>query len=112
MENLKTIIKSLKMIIGDHLSKNSFIKQNLDKNSKIVFSSCGIAEFNAKFYLKRAGFSNFSFEDLENSEFIIMTNRSTFIKENINSSKNVTNCFEKFKDLMLHRLKEMVLFYL
>ena len=72
-------------------------KTNLDKNSRIIFSSCGIAEFYAKYYLKRAGFSNFSFENLEKSEFIIMTNRSTFIKENINSSKNVTNCFKKFQ---------------
>ena len=72
-------------------------KTNLDKNSRIIFSSCGIAEFYAKYYLKRAGFSNFSFENLEKSEFIIMTIRSTFIKENINSSKNVTNCFKKFQ---------------
>ena len=77
--------------------KELIYKTNLDKNSKIVFSSCGIADFYAKFYLKRAGFSNFSFENLENSEFIIMTNRTTFIKENINSSKNVTNCFKKFE---------------
>ncbi len=76
--------------------KELIYKTNLNKNSKIIFTSCGIAEFNAKFYLEKAGFSNFSFEDLENSEFIIMTNRSTFIKENINSSKNVTNCFKKF----------------
>ena len=62
-----------------------------------MFSSCGIAEFYAKFYLKKAGFSNFSFKALEKAEFIIMTNRSTFIKENINSSKNVTNCFKKFE---------------
>ena len=77
--------------------KELIYKTNLNKNSKIVFSSCGIADFYAKFYLKRAGFSNFSFEDLENSEFIIMTNRTTFIKENINVSENVTNCFKKFE---------------
>ena len=77
--------------------KELIYKTNLNKNSKIVFSSCGIAEFYAKFYLKEVGFSNFSFEDIEKSDFIIMTNRSTFIKENINSSKNVTNCFKKFE---------------
>ena len=77
--------------------KELVYKTKLSKNSKIVFSSCGIAEFSAKYYLKKAGFTNFSFESLDKSNFIIMTNRSTYIKENINSSKNVTNCFVKFE---------------
>ena len=77
--------------------KELVYKTKLNKNSKIVFSSCGIAEFSAKYYLKKAGFTNFSFESLDKSNFIIMTNRSTYIKENINSSKNVTNCFVKFE---------------
>ena len=68
-----------------------------NKKSRVIFSSCGIAEDVAKYYLKKAGFSNFSFESLEKSDFIIMTNRSTNKMENIYSSDNVTNCFDKFK---------------
>ena len=80
-------------------------KTKLNKNSRIIFSSCGIAEDNAKYYLKKAGFSNFSFESLDKSEFIIMTNRTTSIKENIYSSNNITNCFDKFNGTDISQVK-------
>ena len=80
-------------------------KTKLNKNSRIIFSSCGIEEENAKNYLKKAGFSNFSFESLDKSEFIIMTNRTTSIKENIYSSNNITNCFDKFNGIDISQVK-------
>ena len=83
----------------------------LNKNSRIVFSSCGIADYGAKYYLKKAGFSNFSFKSFDQAEFIIMTNRTTSIKENIYSSNNITNCFDKFngKDISQVKRNGMVL---
>ena len=80
-------------------------KTKLNKNSRIIFSTCGIVEDNAKYYLKKAGFSNFSFESLDKSEFIIMTNRTTSIKENIYSSNNITNCFDKFNGTDITQVK-------
>ena len=74
--------------------KELILNTNINKKSRVIFSSCGIAEDVAKYYLKKAGFSNFSFESLEKSDFIIMTNRSTNKIENIYSSDNITNCFD------------------
>ena len=49
----------------------------------------------SKYYLKEAGFSNFSFESVDQAEFIIMTNR-TIYNPNEDISKTQT-CFQKYK---------------
>tara|TARA_B100001173_G_C15752768_1_gene447594 strand:- start:44 stop:631 length:588 start_codon:yes stop_codon:yes gene_type:complete len=80
-------------------------KSKLEKKSKITFSSCGISEEVAKLYLKKAGFLNFSFESLDKSDFIIMTNRATNQNDNKYSSDNVTNCFSKFVGIDISHVK-------
>ena len=91
--------------------KELILNTKINKKSRVIFSSCGIAEDVAKYYLKKAGFSNFSFESLEKSDFIIMTNRSTNKIENIYSSENVTNCFDKFigKDVSVVKRNGVIL---
>ena len=72
-------------------------KVNLDKKSSITFATCGITQNVAKYYLKKSGYSNFSFGNSKNSNYIIMTNRVTQYDENIWKSENLINCFDKFK---------------
>ena len=66
-------------------------KIDLNKNEKITLAFCGISKATPKFYLKKNGFTNFKIGNREDSEYIIMTNRSTVDKNN-----NLTNCFDKF----------------
>ena len=72
-------------------------KVNLNKEGKIVFASCGINQDIAKYYLKKKGYSNFTFGNAKDSNYIIMTNRVTLDNKNIYKSKNLINCFDKFK---------------
>jgi hypothetical protein len=72
-------------------------KITLDKKGTISFATCGIAQGVAKYYLKKNGYSNFRLGNSKDSNYIIMTNRVTLNKENTYNSKNLTNCFDKFK---------------
>ena len=72
-------------------------KVNFDKEEKIVFATCGINQDIAKYYLEKKGYSNFIFGNEKNSDYIIMTNRVTLDNKNIYKSKNLINCFDKFK---------------
>ncbi len=73
-------------------------KINFDKNTNIIYTSCGIPAHYAKEYLKNRGYSKFKFvNSAENPSHIIMTNRVTLNKGNDYTSKNLTNCFDKFK---------------
>ena len=70
---------------------------DLDKDRSIIFSFCGINHVVAKYYLKKRGYSNFKFDNEENAEYVIMTNRVTLNKKNIWKSENLINCYDKFK---------------
>lgn len=72
-------------------------KVNLNKEGTIVFATCGINQGIAKYYLKKEGYSNFTFGNEKDSNYIIMTNRVTLDNKNIYKSKNLINCFDKFK---------------
>ncbi len=72
-------------------------KIDLNKKSPISFATCGINQGVAKYYLKKRGYSNFRFGNSKDSSYIIMTNKATLDDENIYKSKNLTNCFDKFK---------------
>lgn len=66
-------------------------EMDLPKNTKFKFAICGVSKAVPKFYLKKFGYTNFSMGDKNNSEYIIMTNRTTLDKNN-----KLTNCFNKF----------------
>ena len=66
-------------------------KIDLPKNTDFKFAVCGVSKAAPKFYLKKFGYTNFSMGNENNSEYIIMTNRTTIDKNN-----RLTNCFNKF----------------
>ena len=74
---------SLKELIG---------KIKLEKNHKLKISTCGVNNEIVKQLLKENKFTNFSIEKFENSDFIIMTNRTVKFDQN-----KITNCFEYYK---------------
>ena len=66
-------------------------KIDFNKNKKIIISVCGVSADAPKYYLRKRGFTNFEINRIENSDFIIVTNRAT-----INEKKNkLLNCFDK-----------------
>ena len=79
-------------------------KINLDKKETISFATCGINYNGTKYYLKKSGNSNFRLGNVNNSNYIIMTNRVTPIIDDIYNSKNLTNCFDKFKGEDLYKV--------
>ena len=68
-------------------------KVNLNKKRTITFAYCGINQNVAKYYLKKSGYSNFTFENPKDANYIIMTNR-TFLDE---KTGKISNCFDVFK---------------
>jgi len=79
-------------------------KIDIDKKEKIIFATCGISQGVAKYYLKKNGYLNFKFGNYENSNYMIMTNRVTLNKTNLDhedkwKSENLTNCFDKYKGI-------------
>ena len=64
---------------------------SFSKNKNLKFSTCGVPGEIAEKYLNKKGYFNIDFVDLEDSEFIVMTNRTTF-----DNNMNITNCFDKF----------------
>ena len=69
-------------------------KINFDKNKKIKLSTCGVNSSVPKYYLKKYGFTNFEINKIDNSDYIIMTNRAVNDEYNKN---NLTTCFDKHK---------------
>ncbi len=64
---------------------------DFEKNKKIKLSTCGVSSSIPKYYLKKNGFINFEINKLENSDFIIITNRATINEKN----NKLLNCFDK-----------------
>ena len=52
-------------------------KIDFNKNKKIIISVCGVSADVPKYYLRKRGFTNFEINRIENSDFIIVTNRAT-----------------------------------
>ena len=66
-------------------------KVDFKKNKKIRISTCGVSPSIPKYYLREKGFINFEINKFENSDYIIITNRTT-----INDKNNkLMNCFDK-----------------
>tara|TARA_Y200000002_G_scaffold193478_1_gene159827 strand:+ start:370 stop:753 length:384 start_codon:yes stop_codon:yes gene_type:complete len=68
-------------------------KMNFSKNTEFTFAVCGVSKSVPKYYLKKFGYTNYLMGNSLNSEFIIMTNRTTTSDKN----NELTNCFNKFK---------------
>ena len=67
-------------------------KVNLPKDKEFSFAICGISKAVPKFYLKKFGYNYFSIGNEKNSEYIMMTNRTT-----LDINNKLTNCFNKYK---------------
>ena len=59
-------------------------------------ATCGINSNTAKKYLEEKGFL-FNFVAPKESDYLIMTNRVTFVGEKAEYSENMINCFDKYK---------------
>ena len=68
------------------------------KSKNIRFATCGVPAETVKIYLKEKGYYNFEFTHPEESDYIIMTNRTTTIGNTYTDDvTKLTNCFDKFK---------------
>ena len=67
---------------------------SFNKNEKLNFSSCGINGEILKSSLLKNGYINFSLTDIENADYIVMTNR--VISNNSVNNIKLINCFDKF----------------
>lgn len=81
--------------------KELISKINFKKNNKIKLSICGISSNVVKYYLKKNGFTNFETNRIENSDYVIMTNR--VIRDE--SNNKLTTCFEMFNGQELFYVK-------
>jgi len=91
--------------------KELISKSNFDTSNKINFSSCGINNLVAEKYLKKKGNLDFTFVNVEESDYIIMTNRAVSDFENNESTNKIINCFDKFngKDIFSVKRNGLVL---
>ena len=65
-------------------------KTNFNKGELITFATCGVEVNVIKNYLKKKGLYYVKFENENNADYIIMTNRS------IAWNNKITNCFNKY----------------
>lgn len=78
-------------------SLKELIKRVNFEDDKIVsIATCGVNSQIVKKYLKRKKNINFKLVHPDQADFIIMTNRVILLNDNINNSKKLTNCFDKF----------------
>ena len=70
-------------------------KTTFKKDEKLKFSTCGVNEEILNSLLLKKGYNNYKIVNVENSSYIIMTNRVTVEYENGKDLK-LTNCFDKF----------------
>jgi hypothetical protein len=71
-------------------------KTNFENNKTLSIATCGVNLRTVKKYLKRKTNINFKLVHSDQADFIIMTNRVILLDDNINNSKKLTNCFDKF----------------
>ena len=68
------------------------------KNKKtILIATCGLSDANLKKYLKEKKYTFFEFTEDKDAEYIVMTNRVTKKNDNLNSTNNLINCFDKYE---------------
>ena len=70
---------------------------NFEKNNIIKIATCGVNPSILKKYLKEEGYSNLMYVPAEEADYIIMTNRVTLDNYQDKKSKELINCFDKFK---------------
>ncbi len=71
-------------------------KANFENNKTLSVATCGVNLSIVEEYLKRKKNINFKLVHSDQADFIIMTNRVILLDDNINNSKKLTNCFDKF----------------
>jgi len=72
-------------------------KTDFKKNKNLNISVCGINSGVTKKYLKNESILFNKFVSPKKSDYIIMTNRVTFRGEKAEYSRNMINCFDKYK---------------
>ena len=78
-------------------SINELVKiSSFPKNKNLKFSTCGVDGRIVEKYLNKKGYFDIDIVNPEDSDFIVMTNRTTFDFENSNNDINVSNCFVKY----------------
>lgn len=70
--------------------KELILSSNL-KEKKINFSVCGVNSFVAKTYMKEK-YKNVEYVDINNANYVIMTNRTLYSKKN----QSISNCYNEF----------------
>tara|TARA_Y100000590_G_scaffold189287_1_gene215634 strand:+ start:4152 stop:5732 length:1581 start_codon:yes stop_codon:yes gene_type:complete len=72
---------------------------NFNKGELITFATCGVEINVVKSYLKKKGLYYFKFENENNADYIIMTNRS------IAWNNKITNCFNKYRGKNIYEVQ-------
>ena len=67
----------------------------IDNKKNILISTCGTNDALVEKYFKKKGYFNIRFVSAKNSEYTIMTNRTTSKKQKVTIDKDITNCFDK-----------------
>ena len=68
---------------------------DIDKQEKILISTCGTNDVLIKKYFEKEGYYNLRFVPIENANYIVMTNRTTFKSKNTKNVEDIINCFDK-----------------
>ena len=68
---------------------------DIDKQEKILISTCGTNDVLIKEYFEKEGYYNLRFVPVENANYIVMTNRTTFKSKNTKNVEDIINCFDK-----------------
>jgi len=66
---------------------------DFEKDKTILIATCGASPKISENYFKKRGYFNLKFIEDSKADYIIMTNRTILD----NTTKKITNCFEKFK---------------
>ena len=70
---------------------------NFEDGKVLKIATCGSNPKIIQKYLEKNGFTNNRFVAPNKSDYIIMTNRVTFAGKKGKYSKNMINCFDKYK---------------
>ncbi len=71
--------------------KELILNSNIKENKTIKYTSCGVNPEIAKIYMKKK-YKNTEYSKIENSKYIIMTNRTIYSDKD----NKITNCYDRF----------------
>jgi len=79
-------------------------KSNFNKNSKLLFATCGVNHEVAKYYLLKEDYNNIEFTSADKAKYIIITNRVIEVDPNSKELK-LSNCFNLHKGNNIFEVK-------